>query len=256
MLYSQSFDIGLCRLDAEDMSSAISYIRKMQSTARGGYVVTPNVDHLARLATNDNDGELQEIYRNAGLSLCDSRIVELLLKFHGKRLPEVVTGSDLTRRLFESEMTGDDHVYILGGEADAVKLVKSKYPNLRITHHNPSMGFINKSNEVEDIVRNITAANPNFVFLAVGSPQQERMAMRLHQNSNFRGVSLCIGASILFLAGKEKRAPGWLRTLRLEWLFRLIQNPGRLAIRYLNNALVLPKINRQLSQGLGRPATN
>lgn len=48
-----------------------------------------------------------------------------------------------------------------------------------------------------------------------------------------RGLTLCCGASINFLTGVERRAPQWMQRLSLEWLYRLLQNPRRLARRYL-----------------------
>ncbi|MCA0893639.1 WecB/TagA/CpsF family glycosyltransferase [Microbulbifer agarilyticus] len=256
MPHIHSVDIGLCRIDTASMDIAIEYIRQMQRKKHAGYIVTPNVDHLARLARKDDTGSLQHIYRNASLSLCDSRILEALLNRHGTKIPQVVTGSDLTRRLFESELNSKDRIYILGGEDDVINIVRDRFPYLGITHHNPTMGFINKSDEVKKVIDNILGAQPDFVFLAVGSPQQEKLALMLKQQARFHGIALCIGASILFLADKEKRAPKWMQHSRLEWLYRLLQNPTRLTKRYIQNALVLPTINRILAQSVAEPAAN
>ena len=243
---TESVNIGLCRIDLADMKCARATILNMRAANIPGFVVTPNIDHLARLAKSNDAEMLIPLYKKAALSVCDSRILELILKWNGIQIPEVVTGSDLTAQLFELDLKEQDSIYILGGSVDLIGEIRRRYTNLRIEHRNPSMGFINKSEEVEEIVADIAAKNPNFVFLAVGSPQQEIVASKICNKSNFRGIALCIGASIQFMAGTEKRAPRWMQKSRLEWLYRMSQDPTRLVKRYLKNALALPAINRQI----------
>ncbi len=57
--------------------------------------------------------------------------------------------------------------------------------------------------------------------------------MALRERGQARGLALCVGASINFLTGDERRAPGWMQRLGIEWLYRLLQDPRRLAARYL-----------------------
>ena len=72
-----------------------------------------------------------------------------------------------------------------------------------------------------------------FCFLAVGAPQQEALAQMLKSRGIARGLAFCIGASVNFMTGAERRAPLWVQRLGLEWLFRLSMDPRRLAKRYL-----------------------
>ena len=246
----ESVDIGLCRIDLAGMGSVRARLTYMREKNISGYVVTPNINHLARLAKGPDSDGLRPLYRGAALSVCDSRILELILKWNGVQIPEVVTGSDLTAQLFASDLTEKDVVYILGGSDDLIRKIVHRYPGLSIKHHNPSMGFIKDSSEVDKIVARIIDVNPNYVFLAVGSPQQEILAKKICEQRDFKGIALCIGASILFMAGLEKRAPKWMRRGRLEWLYRLSQNPSRLVMRYLKNAIALPAINREVRVSL------
>jgi exopolysaccharide biosynthesis WecB/TagA/CpsF family protein len=71
------------------------------------------------------------------------------------------------------------------------------------------------------------------VFLVVGAPQQEMIAKAALDRGDCRGVGLCIGVSLEFLAGKVQRAPNWMQQARLEWAFRLLAEPRRLWRRYL-----------------------
>jgi N-acetylglucosaminyldiphosphoundecaprenol N-acetyl-beta-D-mannosaminyltransferase len=78
------------------------------------------------------------------------------------------------------------------------------------------------------------AAQPSrFTFICVGAPQQEMIAYAIAQRGDARGVGLCVGAALDFLTGSAKRAPKWMQNMGLEWLHRLVSEPGRLWKRYL-----------------------
>jgi N-acetylglucosaminyldiphosphoundecaprenol N-acetyl-beta-D-mannosaminyltransferase len=96
------------------------------------------------------------------------------------------------------------------------------------------MGFIESPQALEECLRFVEDGSPfRFCFLAVGSPQQERVAELLQRRGKARGLALCVGASINFLTGVERRAPRWMQHAGLEWLYRLLRDPRRLASRYL-----------------------
>jgi len=82
----------------------------------------------------------------------------------------------------------------------------------------------------------VLAHPARFVFLAVGSPQQEVLAAAITATGRATGTALCIGASLEFLTGVSRRAPAWMQRAGLEWLFRLGSDPHRLARRYLLNS--------------------
>ena len=166
--------------------------------------------------------------------------MEKLLKIKGKNVTEVIPGSTLTYQLFEDVISDNDEVLIIGGNDDVIAKLRNKYPTFSITHHNPPMGFINRKNEVEDVINITKNVNPNYIFLAVGSPRQEILANILKNEIKSKSVALCIGASVLFIVGDEKRAPMWLQKLHFEWLYRMFQDPSRLIGRYTKNFLSLP----------------
>jgi exopolysaccharide biosynthesis WecB/TagA/CpsF family protein len=200
-------------------------------SSRFGYVVTPNVDHLVRY---HEDASFRAIYRHATYVLLDSRFcARLLLLLKGVRLP-VCTGSDLTAELLSTVARPSDRIVILGASAEMAKSIAAGCGLQNLRHYNPPMNFINHPQMVEQCLSFIEAASPfRFCFLAVGSPQQEVLARDLQARGAARGLALCVGASLNFITGAETRAPSWMQRLCLEWLFRLISNPRRLAYRYL-----------------------
>jgi exopolysaccharide biosynthesis WecB/TagA/CpsF family protein len=199
--------------------------------SRFGYLVTPNTDHLVRML---DDSAMRSAYDRATFVLLDSRFVAKVVKLlRGMSLP-VCTGSDLTARLFRSVVQAEDRLVLIGGTEEQAQSLRQKYKLRRLAHYNPPMGFIHDPAAVEQTLRFVESMSPfRFCLLAVGSPQQEQIAQMLAQRARSRGLALCIGASINFLTGVENRAPKWMQNSGLEWAYRLMQNPRRLAYRYL-----------------------
>lgn len=205
------------------------------------YVVTPNVDHVVR----NQKLNLQYLYDDAWLSVCDSRILQKLSPIVNVRFPDVITGSDLTRTIFEKFLQSGDAITIIGCDKIQINELRTRLNEITIHHYNPPMGFIKDAVEIERAVSFVLSHPARFIFLAVGSPQQEHLANSI-KKSGATGTGLCIGASILFITGAEKRASKWIQNLHLEWLFRLLQNPKRLWRRYLiDNPAIFYLIFRQ-----------
>jgi N-acetylglucosaminyldiphosphoundecaprenol N-acetyl-beta-D-mannosaminyltransferase len=198
---------------------------------RFGFVVTPNADHVLRL---HDDSQFRSIYATAQYVLLDSRLIAHMLRFiRGQELP-VCTGSDLVANLFEKVIHPDDKLVIVGGSDEQIRLLSEKYHLRNVAHYNPPMGFIKNPEAVEQTLQFVESHSPfRFCLLAVGAPQQEILAQKLRERRVAKGLALCIGASVNFLTGQEKRAPRWMQKFGLEWLYRLLQNPRRLASRYL-----------------------
>ena len=218
------------QIDDYDLPRFLDVARRF-GKQRYGYVVTPNVDHMIRF---HESGAFRALYAQASYVLLDSRIAALLFRLvHRVRLP-VCTGSDLTAALLAGVIDPSDGVVLIGGSERQARLLESRYGLRNLRHHNPPMGFIDDEHEVEACLRFVEEASPfRFCLIAVGSPRQEVLAQKLGQRGRAQGLALCIGASIDFLTGGERRAPAWMQRYGMEWLYRLMQNPRRLAWRYL-----------------------
>jgi len=198
---------------------------------RYGYVVTPNADHMIRL---HEDTSFRALYATADYILLDSRFLSHVLRAtKGIQLP-VCTGSDLTKKLFSEVISPDDPLVLIGGSDEQARQLSERYGLRHMAHFNPPMQFIRDPEAVEDCLNFIESHSPfRLCLLAVGAPQQETIAQRLKERGTARGLALCIGASINFLTGDERRAPLWMQNCGTEWLFRLAQSPRRMAKRYL-----------------------
>jgi len=217
-------------VDDHDLQSFLPVAERF-GQERFGYVVTPNVDHLVRY---NEDEVFRGHCKRADFVLLDSRFAAYALRIvKGIRL-RVCTGSDLTAAIFSSIVKPTDPIVIIGGSAEAARAIGEIYGLTNLAHHNPPMGFAQDLNAIDECLRFIESHSPfRFCFLAVGSPQQEALAALLQARGIARGMALCVGASLNFITGSEKRAPTWIQQMALEWLFRLAQDPKRLARRYL-----------------------
>jgi len=194
------------------------------------YIVTPNVDHIVRLTKEPE--VYKPLYASAWLSVCDSRILEIMANASDIPL-KAVPGSDLTQQLFDNVITKDDAITVIGADTEIIDIVKAKYGLTKVYHHEPPMGLRRKPEAVAECARFIKEHPARYVFICVGSPQQEMVAKAAAELEGTVGLGLCVGASLDFLAGRTKRAPKWMQQARLEWLFRLASEPKRLWRRYL-----------------------
>ncbi len=225
---------GRCRvlgLDFADLDveSASRLILGRADDATFSYVVTPNADHLVRLS---RDPALLPLYRDAMLCLLDSRVVARTARLLGLPAPRVTTGSDLTARLLAASGRTQP-VTIIGLRADHLPALVARTGIMPPAHYNPPMGFDGDPAEMQRAVRFVLDHPARLVFLAVGSPRQERLAAAIVASGGARGTGLCIGASLEFLCGAVPRAPDVMQQLGLEWLHRMLSDPRRLARRYL-----------------------
>ena len=194
------------------------------------YVVTPNVHHIVKF--HDDPATMQPLYGRAWRVFCDSRVLSRLARLNGRTL-SVITGSDLTARLIARAAEQSLPIAIIGPSAAACTALKEKYPGLEIAVHTPPMMFIKSEYEIRKCVDFVVETQAPLVFLAVGMPAQEILASHIAGHPKARGIGLCIGASIDFLIGKQRRAPEWMQKAGIEWLHRLLSDPRRLASRYL-----------------------
>jgi exopolysaccharide biosynthesis WecB/TagA/CpsF family protein len=217
--------------DDLDLGAAAAMVAARPAGAPFAYLVTPNADHLVRLARDP--ARYGPLYRDAAWRLLDSRVVARLARLLGLQAPPVVPGSDLTARLLAGAIDPDTPLAMLGGSAATAAAIAARYGLRALRHHDPPMGFDTDPAAFEAALRFVEASAARFTFLCVGSPRQEMVARALLSRGRAIGTALCVGASLRFLSGEEARAPRLVQRAGMEWAWRLAQNPTRLARRYL-----------------------
>ncbi len=221
-------------IDNLTMSEALDRIEDLIRKDKNSYVVTPNVDHIIRL---EKDKELQAAYHNASLILTDGMPLVWISRLYGTPIKEKISGSDLFPKLCELSAQKGYRMFFLGAKegvgARAARNLKSRFPSLSIVGtYSPPYGFEKDKSEMEKIREMIRIARPHILIVCFGCPKQE--LFMLHNRDELGvPISLGLGASLDFEAGYFKRAPKWMSENGFEWVYRLFQNPGRLAKRYL-----------------------
>ncbi|HEX7389644.1 MAG TPA: WecB/TagA/CpsF family glycosyltransferase [Acidiphilium sp.] len=216
--------------DRAGPDEALAFALTRDPEAPFGYVVTPNVDHLARLRKQP---ELMGCYRAASLRLLDSRLLWNLARLLRLDPPPVVTGADLLAALLPVLDARAARVTLIGLASDQASELGARFPRIVLAHHTPPPGFEHDPvafARARDFVNDHPA---EITVFAVGSPRQEMLAHAVKETGQARGIGLCVGVAPLFAIGAIRRAPCWIRRVGLEWLWRLVQEPRRLARRYL-----------------------
>lgn len=160
-----------------------------------------------------------------------------------------VSGADFMNYIFQKSCeTGYTH-YFYGGMPETLEKLKEKlkgrFPELKIVGmYSPPF---RKSGEMEDekIVEHINSLRPDFIWVGLGAPKQD-VWMANHRKLLEAPILAGVGAAFDFLAGIKPRAPKWMRSIGMEWFFRLCCEPRRLWKRYLvGNSLFLWYLIRQ-----------
>ena len=158
-------------------------------------------------------------------------------RLQGTPLPDRVAGSDLVWLLAERAARAGRSLYLLGGApgaaADAARIFRERWPDLRIAGlSSPALSSDPGAAELAPVLAALRESRPDLVFVALGSPKQDRLIAELR--GHFPGTWwIGVGISLSFAAGRVSRAPRWMQRLGLEWVHRLAQEPGRLWRRYL-----------------------
>jgi exopolysaccharide biosynthesis WecB/TagA/CpsF family protein len=223
---------GSLWVDALRLGEALAAIERLVDRRQGGAVFTPNIDHVV-LASHSP--AFRAAYARADLSLCDGQPIKWGSRLLGLPLPEKVSGADLFLPLMQLAARRGWRVFLFGGSPgvgeEAAARLGSELGVQVVGVSAPRVGLEPTPDEAAEIER-VAAARPDLVITSLGAPKGELWIDRARERLG-PAVSVQLGASIDFYLGRARRAPGWMQRAGLEWLFRLLQEPRRLAYRYL-----------------------
>jgi N-acetylglucosaminyldiphosphoundecaprenol N-acetyl-beta-D-mannosaminyltransferase len=195
-------------------------------TPRTLFAVNPE-----KIVRSQKDGELLSALREADFLIPDGIGVILGLKLiYGKEIGPVarVTGIDLMRSLLDSADRRTMKVFLFGGSAQvnrkAAGIISSRYPGLIVA--GKEHGYISED-RYEELVQKINSLDIDILFVGLGSPKQEIWIQR-RKNKLRAKICMGVGGSLDVIAGKATWAPKWIQRAGLEWLYRLIREPGRI----------------------------
>jgi len=214
------------RVDCVDMAGAVDAIgRLVDGGGPTRLVATVNPEFVMRARVDQQFGEVLE---SASLCLADGIGVVWAMRRQGCPQYERVAGSDLVPRLAALCARRGWRPFLLGARpgvaAEAARRLAAAVPGLAVA------GTYAGSPRPEDdgeALRRISEARPDVLLVAYGAPLQELWIAR-NRGRLAVPVAIGVGGTFDFLAGRVRRAPGWLRRAHLEWLWRLALQPARL----------------------------
>jgi N-acetylglucosaminyldiphosphoundecaprenol N-acetyl-beta-D-mannosaminyltransferase len=215
-------------------------VEKVDTLVQSGgpsYFITANL-HYAMLTARDK--RLSSLNAGAAFVLTDGMPLVWASRWRTRKLPERVAGSDLVPALCAMAAERGYRIFLLGGgpgvAEEAARRMLERYPDLQIAGTAaPDLSSM-KADGQEELFDQIRAARPHLLFAAFGQPKGE-LWLAEHAKELGVPVTVQVGASLDFVAGRVPRSPHWMQGIGLEWVYRLWREPRRLVRRYLANGL-------------------
>ena len=237
--------IGISVLDQD---RAREFLFEAVRNGRRGYVTITGVHGVSEA---QKDPELREIFHRALLVTPDGMPMVWMGRLQGQPSIQRVYGPDLMLNVCEHSVAeGLSHFFYGGvpGVAEELKRkLEARFPGLKIVGTcTPPFRPLNDA-ELHDLQERVRVVRPDFFWVGLSTPKQERFMAQHMSNLPETKIFIGIGAAFDLLTGRVRQAPRWMQSAGLEWLFRLSQEPRRLAKRYLvNNPLFIAKAAGQL----------
>ena len=217
-------------------AQAADAVMDLIDAGRPSYFITANL-HYAMLTSEVP--RLKAINAAAALVLADGAPVVWASRWQDTPVPERVAGSDLIYDLCERAAARGDRLFLLGGAegvaVEAANRLQARYPGLVIAGTACPSPEELAGEALLDVIRR---AKPDLLLVALGQPKGE-FWIADHGEALGVPVSVQVGATLDFLAGRVKRAPRWIQKIGMEWSYRMWLEPARLAPRYARNAWFL-----------------
>jgi N-acetylglucosaminyldiphosphoundecaprenol N-acetyl-beta-D-mannosaminyltransferase len=217
-------------VDLLDMPSTLARVEELIGSRQVTQHVVLNASKVVQAQT---DHELRRAIEGCELINADGMSIVWAGRVLGVHVPERVAGIDLMDHLLALAARKGWGVYFLGARQqvveDAVAVERRRHPGLDV------VGFRNgywTESEEDEVVRHVATAQPKLLFVAMPSPKKEQFLAR-HRDVLRVPFVMGVGGSFDVVAGLTRRAPAWMQRAGLEWAYRLIQEPRRMAKRYL-----------------------
>lgn len=220
------------------MAETIELLRHFVESGQPHFVITADASGVVQAQT---DAYHRSLFDRADLVTPDSAGILWASKRAGQPIQERVSGVDLVERACQLSATHGYRIFFLGAApgvaAAAAAAMREKYPGCQIVGARD--GYF-KPDEDARVAAEIAATDPDFLFVAMGIPRQEKFILGTQEIIRAR-VAMGVGGSFDVHSGSVRRAPRWMQRARLEWLWRLLQNPSK-----IGKTMLLPKFVRMV----------
>lgn len=226
----------------------VQAICSLGSRHQSSYVCCVN----SHMAVEAREPSFNAVVNNADMATADGMPILYSMQWLAKVKQERVAGNDLMPALLQEAERKGLGVYLYGGKQEVLDTIiaraaKEHTRSPIVGHDSPPFRQLTSA-EMDETAARINASGAHIVMVALGCPKQERWMAAMKGKIN--GVMLGLGGAFLLYAGVDSRAPKWMRTLSLEWLYRLALEPRRLWKRYfITNSIFLSMFLKALVKG-------
>jgi len=230
-----------------NLQAALTAIGDAVRARRKGYICVTGVRGVMEAQA---DATLRRVLNQAFLCTPDGMPMVWMGWLRGHREMSRVYGPDLMLEVCAwSEKGGCRHFFFGGAPGVAEQLrdkLTKRFPNLQVVGcYTPPFRPLNAEEE-KQLQEMVHAAQPDILWVGLSTPKQEKFMAEFLPRLDVT-LMIGVGAAFDFHSGRVKQAPRWMQRTGLEWFYRLCQEPGRLAKRYIrNNPLFVVKIAGQL----------
>lgn len=213
-------------VDAITMDECMDRIADFVRSGKPHLIATADSSGIVQA---QDDSELKELYETADLVTPDSAGVVWALRRLGKPIPARVSGVDIVDQACAKSADSGWRIYFLGAAQGVAELAAER---MRLRHPGCNIvgarhGFFPPESD-SVVAAEVAEAKPDLLFVAMGIPRQEKF-IRATEATIGAKVAMGVGGTFDVFSGRVRRAPKLLQTMRLEWAWRLAQNPTKIA---------------------------
>lgn len=216
-------------IDNIALPEVLNKVREFLHTQKQHYIVTINPEFIMAARKDD---EFKNILNKADLSVADGKGIVFAARRYGNKLQGRITGVDLLWKICEVAQEEGRSIFLLGSKRgvpdQAAEKIKERYQNIRIVGAECGYRHWHRHIKDEQLVKMINRRGPDILFVAFGQVKQEKWIYHNLPKLSSVKLAMGVGGSFDFISGNVKRAPQWMRSIGLEWLYRLMRQPWRL----------------------------
>lgn len=217
-------------VDPWTMEQTVVRTKELVDSGAFAHLIGVNADKLLQMR---DDPEMDAIVRRCEIVNADGASMVMAARRLGAPVPERVAGIDLMGELCALAAREGYRVFLLGAKREVVErtcdVLQGEHPGLDIVGVRDGYFGEEKFDAVAEEVR---TSGAQITFVGITSPKKERLIERFRE-LGLKGAYVGVGGSFDVVSGSIPRAPMWMQRAHLEWLFRMMQEPGRLAKRYI-----------------------
>lgn len=246
------------RVNLHNMPGTLATVVSKARANEGFTLFTVNLDHVVKLSESR---PFREAYQRANYITADGWPIVWLARGQDRRRVkrtgggqdrrraqglERTTGADLLEPMCREAAKYGLPLYFIGpspqSQTDGLDILKARYPGLIVAGaETPVIGPELDETTLAGMADRLARSGARVCIVSLGAPKQELLADALHSKCRDVGF-LCVGAALDFISGHAVRAPKWVRQIGMEWFWRMVTNPRRLALRYAGCAVAFLKM--------------